>query len=74
LVSRKDRIFRITESGSRSNWATPVRLPFPFKLLGDDVDVELTAGDRFDDIVAARRSSLTGVFVARTSQKSGEPL
>jgi len=44
----------------------------PFKILGDEV--ELTTGDRFEDRVAASRSSRTGVFVARMSQKSGELL
>ena len=66
---------RTTESGSLSKIATPLpRLPLPFRTFGDDV--ELTTGDLLaDDSVVVDESlkSRTGVFVARTSQKSGEP-
>ena len=66
---------RTTPSGSlskRSSRPDPCLFPFPFRILGEDV--ELTAGDLLEEIVAASRSSRIGVFVALTSQKSGELL
>ena len=73
---RYDKMFRTTESGSRSKNGTPpaaLRLPLPLSTLGDEV--ELTAGDLFEvSVVLANLNSRTGVFVARTSQKSGELL